>query len=393
MPEPTDIGARLREIRKRRGLTQRELATASKVSVAMIRKLEQGQVDHTRLETAMRLATALHVTTTSLLDRTLDPAPPEDSNALWLPVQQAAVRPPADNLADAPTVAGVREALAAVRAARAQQRLADGAALLPALLRDADALDHSPRARLVRSQVLQLAGSMLTQARQYDGADVALRRGLEVAPDEQRGAAVVASTCWLALRQGRLAEAHDLATRWADSTEPRVSKATPEALATWGTLLLNVAATAVRDARPDDAADALRLAKGAAVMTGRELPPGARMHDWGPLTVAYKIAEQHMLCDEPGEVLRIAVGAAARTGKRARQRSEYNRHRLDVAAAHTRLRGYAEAVAVLADVHARVPEWLAHQQYARDTLAEIIRRRRTLTPTMRELADAVSLPL
>jgi transcriptional regulator with XRE-family HTH domain len=44
MPEHTDmhIGTRLREIRKRRGLTQKSLSEASGVSLSLIRKLEQG---------------------------------------------------------------------------------------------------------------------------------------------------------------------------------------------------------------------------------------------------------------------------------------------------------------------------------------------------------------
>ncbi|MBY8884589.1 helix-turn-helix transcriptional regulator [Streptomyces sp. PTM05] len=37
-----DIGRRLCEVCKRRGMTQRELASAAGVSVSLIRKLEQG---------------------------------------------------------------------------------------------------------------------------------------------------------------------------------------------------------------------------------------------------------------------------------------------------------------------------------------------------------------
>ncbi|WP_280400087.1 helix-turn-helix domain-containing protein [Nocardia carnea] len=38
-----DLGERLQNIRKRRGLTQRELAEAAGVSLSLIRKLEQGE--------------------------------------------------------------------------------------------------------------------------------------------------------------------------------------------------------------------------------------------------------------------------------------------------------------------------------------------------------------
>jgi len=61
------IGARLREVRKRRGLSQQALASTSGVSLSLIRKLEQGERADTRLETARQLAAALHVPTTSLI--------------------------------------------------------------------------------------------------------------------------------------------------------------------------------------------------------------------------------------------------------------------------------------------------------------------------------------
>ncbi|SNT59761.1 helix-turn-helix domain-containing protein [Actinacidiphila glaucinigra] len=69
MPEEShpDIGARIKEVRKRRGFTQRELAEASGVSLSLVRKLEQGEKTDTRMETARRLAVALHVPTTALL--------------------------------------------------------------------------------------------------------------------------------------------------------------------------------------------------------------------------------------------------------------------------------------------------------------------------------------
>lgn len=57
MNEAHAIGDRLREARKRCGLTQRELAQQSGVSVSLIRKLEQGDYDNgVRLETVRKMA-------------------------------------------------------------------------------------------------------------------------------------------------------------------------------------------------------------------------------------------------------------------------------------------------------------------------------------------------
>jgi transcriptional regulator with XRE-family HTH domain len=62
------IGDRLRDVRKRRGLTQRDLARLSGVSVSFIRKLEQDAYDGgVRLETAHRMAQVLEVPTSALI--------------------------------------------------------------------------------------------------------------------------------------------------------------------------------------------------------------------------------------------------------------------------------------------------------------------------------------
>jgi transcriptional regulator with XRE-family HTH domain len=99
------LGERIQAFRKRRALTQRELATASGVSVSLIRQLEQGVLDDTRMETAHRLARALRVSTTALL-ATHDERP-EPSAQPWLPLR-AAVEGPAPQLDEEPTLAGCR---------------------------------------------------------------------------------------------------------------------------------------------------------------------------------------------------------------------------------------------------------------------------------------------
>ncbi len=138
-----------------------------------------------------------------------------------------------------------------------------------------------------------------------------------------------------------------------------MSRATAGDLAAWGGLLLHLASACARDNRPGEAGDALRFAQAAAVMTGHELPVRRRMGAWGPLTVTYKRAEQHMIVDRPDKVLEIAGGTEAHTSDAGRVQNGFNRHQLDVATAHVRMRHHAQAVKVLSEVHARVPEWLA----------------------------------
>ncbi|MGA6159581.1 helix-turn-helix domain-containing protein [Stenotrophomonas sp. NPDC087984] len=395
MPEHTDIGSRLRDIRKRRGTTQRELAEASDVSVSLIRKLEQGELRDTRMETAHRLARALHVPTTHLLQR--DEAPPStpDDTDLWGPVQRAIQRPSVDHVDSAPTVTGVRQATEIVQTARRKNQFGTVASLLPALLRDADALDSTaPDARDTQAHALLVAGAALTQTHQMDVADVALSRALDTAENRHLSAAVTATRCWMLLRQGQLGGARELATRWADDMEPRLSRASVSDLAAWGWMLLKLAAAAARDNRPGEAKDALKLARGAAAVTERDVPSPGGMAVWGPTTVAYIRAEFHAVRDEPEKVLKIASQVPAPGRKDARRQfAAHNRHRLDVARAHVALRQHGKAVEILSDLRTTVPEWLAQQRYAQDIVTDVVERRRTLTPEMRTLADAVGLPL
>ncbi|MFE0378326.1 helix-turn-helix domain-containing protein [Streptomyces inhibens] len=388
MPEHADmhIGDRLRTVRKRRGLNQRELAAASGVSVSLIRQLEQGTVDGTRMETAHKLASALRVNTSSLLERDDEAAPAETAEP-WRPLQLAVQVAPVAS-AEEPTVQGVRALLPDVRRAYFGNRLAELSTLLAPALRDADALGDSAAARDLRAHLLQIAGSVLTQVRQFDAAETALQRALDDAPDRLRGAAVITTWSWLLVRQGKLRAARELATRWADDVEPRMSRATPEELAAWGWLLLQASAANLRDNRRGEAEDTMRLARSVAVMTGQELPRGrTRLTTWGPATVGYKAAERHIVLDQPDKVL-----AVAKKGSQAAS-TEYHRHRLDVAKAHVLMRQHGEAVETLTDIHTAAPEWLASQRYAQDILGDVVEQRRTLTPQMRELADALSVPL
>ncbi|MFI1799024.1 helix-turn-helix domain-containing protein [Streptomyces sp. NPDC020379] len=388
------IGRRLHEVRKRRGLSQRELATASGVSLSLIRKLEQGERNDTRLETARRLAVALGVPTTRLLaepDDHEDDFPPPDQ---WAPVRQAltpGVRP--DEPDEPPTVSGVLGALDSTLPLFSGDRYAELGPVLPALIRDADSLaEADAEGRAVRARVMQLTGWLLTQTRQFTAAHDALDRSLDGAPDRLHGAATVSTQCWLLLRQGRLAEARELATRWADEMEPRMSRATPAELSAWGWLLLRLSAASVRDNRPGEAEQALRLAHSAAVAMGREFAPDKDfLRAFGPVTVTLKRAENAMITDRPDVVLQLAERVPA--GGLRPTSNNRNRHLLDVAEAHVRSRQYAEAVDILQTIRRAAPQWLPNQRYARDILGRVIDRRRTLTPEMRTLADAVGVPM
>lgn len=389
------MGDRLRSARKRRGMSQRELADASGVSLSLVRKLEQGEREDTRLETARLLAAALRVPTSTLLSDPDELGATQQMRDMWAPVRTALDTPPSRVLADEePTLAGVASALDATSPLFAGDRFAELAVALPPLIRDADVLAETDTAaaRAIRVRLLQLTGWLMVQTRQFDAAEDALERALAEGTDRLQGASTVNTICWLHLRRGHLTEARELATRWADDVEPRLSRATPAELSAWGWLLLRVSAAAVRDNRPSEAEDALRLAHSAAVALGVEYAPREDfLRTFGPTTVGLKRCENAAISGRPDQVLALAERVPHSQLRPTSNNA--NRHRLDVAKAHVELRQYTEAVDVLERVRRRSPQWLPNQRLARDIVSGLIEKRRSPTPEMRRLADAVALPI
>jgi transcriptional regulator with XRE-family HTH domain len=390
-----DIGDRLREARKRAGLTQQELATLSGLSSSLVRKLEQGTYGGVRLETVHRLAVALRVPT-SALAASDSPVPDEGGAVAWLPVRRTLEGQPGDEPPDVPTLTGLRSAFSGVLPLLLGGRFAELGLVLPGLLRDADALVAScagaelAQAKTLRSQVRQVAGSLMLHLWQFDTADQAFALALADAGDMLTACSVAEEQCWGLVRQGRLPDCQALALRWAGEAEPKMT-AGREELAAWGRLLIRAASAAVRDNQAGEAAEMLRLAGMAAAGAGTDfLLPYSPWHVFGPVTVGVMAAETAMISGRPGEVLTIARSIA---GSRMPVPRFAPSHQLDVAAAYTALRQYPEAVSVLTSLRRTRPEWLPQQRYAADILTRIIQRRRTLTPEMRDLADFLRLPL
>jgi transcriptional regulator with XRE-family HTH domain len=384
-------GDRIREARKRRGLTQRELADASGLSLSAVKKIEQGVLDSLRLETARRLAVALGVPTLAIVDPAL-PEPPGTANGdIWAATREALLSPQEKaRISERATERGTADALLAVVKLYHDNKYDHLARVLPALLRDSR--DTSP---LLRSRVMQLAGSVMTQTRQHDAAHTALTQSMadaEITGSDLDAASTVITMCWLLLVEGQLEQVRNLAAGWADRIEPRLSSATIPEISAWGWLLLRGSAAAIRDNRPGEAADMMRLAEAAAVAAGPESRGGYRMYwtTFGPATVAMKRTENAVVDGQPDMALRLA----ARIPEGLRPTSDNrNRHLLDVSAAHAQLRQYDEAVEVLKRLQAESGPWLAQQRMARDILGGIVQRRRSLTQDMRDLAEAVRLPL
>ncbi|MFF0633025.1 helix-turn-helix domain-containing protein [Nocardia sp. NPDC004151] len=381
-----DLGQRLQAVRKRRGLTQRELAANSAVSVSLIRKIEQGERDDTRIETLRRLAVALGCPLTAFIGAA--PRAPESGDGeLWAATRRAIDAPRPDVAVEPHAEEAVAESLAAAVRLYHDNRYEPLARVLPDLVDASESV--SP---VLRAQILQLTGSVMVQTRQLGTARRVLDHALAAAQasdDLLDAASVVVTLCWLLLVERRFQQVDDLAIDWADRIEPRISTATDRELSTWGWLLLRGSAAAIRDNRPDDADDMMQLAQAAAVAVKRE--PRGYQDYWtvfGPATVAMKRVENAVIDDRPDLALRLAHDVPPGLRPTSDNR---NRHLLDVARAHLDLARPDPALDILVRLSGEARPWLIEQRLAKDLLARLIGRRRTLTPEMRSLADLIHL--
>lgn len=386
----TDVtAARVRTLRMVRGLTQRELAAQARVAYRTVQTVEQGTAP-VRISTVRLIARALGVTTAELLQPGLPEAPDPMLAAPWEDVRAALYR--GGPAAEAPV--GPRYVLAGLEAVMPDLAVNDYAsarAVLPSLLRDAAAAEGE-RAMTARSRVWNATAWLLTQSRQWEDALATGHRALDAAELPADKVAAANTLAWCLLRQGRLAEGAALAVEWADRTEPaRFSRADPRLLAGWGKLWLYVANSSVRNNEPGAAAAAMGNAMAAAVKIGREVETdNSTARTFGPATAKMIEAETALLAGRPDKV--IAIRATIPAGELVHEaNAQALRSRLDEATAYTELKRWGDAVDVLDGIRRIAPQWLGYQRPAQDAMADVLRRRRTLTAQMREVAAAVRI--
>jgi len=366
-------------------MTQRQLAAAAGISLSQLRKIEQGDYEP-RLETLRAFAVAMNLRTSALQVTSDYERPDSDTTVQWQPVMRALygniLQP------DEPaTPEGVQAALESVQAMISADRYREVTELLPNLIRDVDSLEDG---RALRFKMLNMVASLLAQTRQFDAADTVLGRAVDIAETHVEAATAVDTLLWALLRQGRLGDARSMAVRWADDIEPRFSRASLQTVAMWGRLWLKIANAAVRDSQPGEVEDALALARAAAARIGHDVYVERLLgRTFGPLEVSYISAESFVIAGEPEKTLAIASKVPVPMVEPAG--ASRMRHKLDVANAHSQLGHYSDALDEFRIVQRTAPEWLVQQRYARDILGAIVDKRRTLTPDMRELANAIKL--
>jgi transcriptional regulator with XRE-family HTH domain len=385
------IGGRLRKLRRGR-MTQEQLAARAGVSTVLISKLERGERSSARLPTLQKLATALDVPVSELIDRPsrLDGAE-EGASVLAL---RDAILSPADvpGLGEGPGGEPAEPSILqrAVNECTRAYWAGDFAhltAMLPRLIGSARAARQVPEwatgAAEILTRACDLAAALMVHLGKEDVAAVAAERALtaaEQAEDNLLVAAMQGTYAWVLLHQGRLDESERIAVAAADRVQPSFTDGDKD-IAVWGNLLMTALAPAAAAGRDVD--DYVRLASAGAERIGH------RVRVWNTsfagASVHMQAVHAYAVKREPAKALSASerLDVAELPGPISR-----GRHLLDVAQAQVDLRRDHDATVTLARARAVSPGWWGHQGVALVLVDELVGRQRRLPRALRELAEA-----
>jgi transcriptional regulator with XRE-family HTH domain len=390
------IGSRLRTARRERGLTQEALAERAEVGLGVISDLEQERRETARITTLTKLADALGVTLSALLDRRERMEREQPAGVLGVRDALLSISdlPGVDTAADDGTPTPLASLELSVRRGWELYwagRLGDLAGMLPGLIGEARLTrgQSGPQAARPLAQAYQLAADLMVHVGSDDLAMVAAERALHAAAngdDELQHAILAGTASWVLLHQGRAGEAEQVARVAAEKIEPRMSSATPEHLTVWGSLLLSAAAPAATASRGADVESYIGLARSAA---GRF---EADRHDYwtsfGPTQVSMQACYANTVLGRPGRALKAAQGVR----RKDLLGISWGAHHLDKAqalATDGRPGDNRRAVDALAVAHGVSPEWFRHQGLARSLTRELADRRTRLGEPLSTLMESI----
>ncbi|MFI6452499.1 helix-turn-helix domain-containing protein [Streptosporangium amethystogenes] len=377
------IGERLKVARQFTDLTQEALAERAGVHLDTIRKLEQGLRQSARISTVNALAHALGVETTALL---LGIAPQEEHQDPQLLALRRALIPVSDFLPGTdhededtpPDVAALRES---VSDAWGSYHAGDFATLghtVPALLTEArvavreNTNGAAMEANAVLVKAAQLGAHVLARGQREDlalhGLDRA-RLAAERAGDPLLGGMLGNSVSWIMMRTGRLNDSEHVATRTADTIEPKFRSSTPGHVSVYGGLLLSAAAAASRNRRYDTARELLRVARASAAMVGDSTDRWTSV--FGPTSVAMQAVQLETAAGEWGAALELA-GRVPMMGQIPDSWKAW--FLMDVAHAQSQTFRDADAIETLRTVRQIAPEWLRQSGLAKAVIRETLGR-------------------
>jgi transcriptional regulator with XRE-family HTH domain len=387
------LGRKIAAERRRRGLSQPELARMVDRSVAWVSQVERGVRKIDRMSVLEAVAAALNVPLAELAaEAPVVAAVTEESpSAGELRLVLSGAHVLRAMLADgrAPAVRTLR-----TRAGKAWELTHAGSyseltdllrGLVPDLETAARSAPEDQRAEAFEllATTYQAYSAALAKLGEPDVAWIAADRAMaaaERAGDPLLVAAGAFRLAFVFIASRQYGQAEESARTTADALRPMAEEGNPQAMSLWGGLTLQRAVIAARMNDADTAYSQLKHAGRIAA----ELGEGRNDYnsEFGPANVSlYEIAIAVELGDA-GRALRVAAAVDA-TGLSAERRA---RMLIDVARAQAQRRQVAEAVAALREAEAITPEQVRGHELVRQLVSDLVTMQDPPSSELRGLA-------
>lgn len=381
------LGQRVAELRRRRGISQRELAVELGRSESWISQVERDVQPVERIGILARLADALGVTTRELRPevsdgRTADEAPalPNDLDSVRLALtghpalsvlfDESRQRERVDLEALKHEADEVWDLAHASRFADLSQKLA---AVLPKLERAArQALpDQLQALNQLRARVYQAVSAAFARQDEPDAAWVAADRAIHAAELAGSPLEVIAGHFRMAhafIRLQRLDQADRVADAALRALAPLAAQPTADAptLSLYGAMHLVRAVIAAGEGERSASRQQIDQARKIAGRLGEDR--NDFQAEFGPTNVELHAVSTAVDLGDAGEALDLAGRVKASALSAERQ----SRFLVDVARAHTQRRQVGEAVASLLEAEALAPEHVRSHHVARETIRDLV---------------------
>ena len=373
------LGRRIAAERRRRGLSQAELARMIGRSVAWVSQVERGVRRIDRMTVLENVARALDLPLSELAAEapvvaavTSDPPAAIDLRLVLSGAHALRAMLDARGAADPDALrAAVDRAWELTHAGRYAE-LSD---LLGGLIPDLETAARAqpepqrPAAFELVAAAYQACSAALAKLGEPEAAWIAADRAMSAAERAGRPLLVAAGAYRLVfvfLSARHYGQAEETARTAADALRPLADQGRPEAMALWGGLTLQRAVTAARVNNPDAAYAHLDRAGQMAARAGEW--PNYHNTEFGPANVALHEISVAVDLGDAGRALRAAA-AVDPAGLSPERRA---RMLIDVARAHTQRRQVDQAVAALRHADELTPEQVRGHGLVRQLVADLL---------------------
>jgi transcriptional regulator with XRE-family HTH domain len=391
------LGRKLADARKRRGLSQPELARMIDRSVAWVSQVERGVRRIDRMSVLEILADTLGIPLAELAAESPVVAAVNEEQpgaaGLRLVLSGAWSLRAMLNGHEVPLLDEVRGKVERAWSLAHEARYADLADLLGGLVPELEsgaravAPEERPGMFELLASAYQACSAALAELDEPEAAWIAADRGMAAAERAGNPLLVAAGAFRLVIvfiGARYYAQAAEVTRTAADALWHIADNGTPEAMSMWGALTLQRAVTAAHLGDAQAAYEFLDRARPVAERVG----PGRNDYntEFGPANVAlYEIAVAVELGDA-GRALRVASALDA-SGLSPERRA---RMLIDVARAHAQRRQVADAVAALAEAERLTPEQVHAHALVRQVVADLEAMQSPPSPELAALSVRVA---